>query len=202
MTSVRINQSGPAARPAKRRAFTLVELLVVIGIIALLISILLPALNSARTSAKLVKCASNLHNLGTALNVYASSNRGMLPYIQLRTPLFSTGNYLWDLEIPSRDALVRAGASRNSFFCPVGQPMNYDFTWTWTGDGTVDTDAKFANWQKNTRTTPEEQAKGVGVIGYLCLIKRPVRPDTGGSGYPVEAATGEYNRTWKYSTLR
>jgi prepilin-type processing-associated H-X9-DG protein/prepilin-type N-terminal cleavage/methylation domain-containing protein len=66
--------------PRPAHAFTLVELLVVIGIIALLISILLPSLNSARNSAKSVKCLANLNSIGQALNLYAASNKQSLPY--------------------------------------------------------------------------------------------------------------------------
>ena len=69
----------PATPAARRRGFTLVELLVVIGIIALLISILLPALNQARRSAKSVVCASNLRQLGIGFVFYAEGNDGSLP---------------------------------------------------------------------------------------------------------------------------
>ena len=60
-------------------AFTLVELLVVIGIIALLISILLPALNNVRSRASSVQCLSNLRQQGQAMQIYAQYNKGALP---------------------------------------------------------------------------------------------------------------------------
>jgi len=63
----------------RSRGFTLVELLVVIGIIALLISMLLPALNRARESATAISCASNMRQAGYALKLYQNDNKGMLP---------------------------------------------------------------------------------------------------------------------------
>jgi prepilin-type N-terminal cleavage/methylation domain-containing protein/prepilin-type processing-associated H-X9-DG protein len=64
---------------SKRSAFTLVELLVVIGIIALLIAILLPALGRARESAYKIKCASNLRAIGQGFANYIATNHGVIP---------------------------------------------------------------------------------------------------------------------------
>jgi prepilin-type N-terminal cleavage/methylation domain-containing protein len=63
----------------RRRAFTLVELLVVIGIIAVLIGILLPALSKARKNAQMTVCMSNQKQLVTALLMYCNDNRGGFP---------------------------------------------------------------------------------------------------------------------------
>jgi prepilin-type N-terminal cleavage/methylation domain-containing protein/prepilin-type processing-associated H-X9-DG protein len=70
----------------QRKGFTLVELLVVIGIIALLISILMPSLARARQSANLVACQSNFKQVYTALSFYANENKGLLPWASVMKP--------------------------------------------------------------------------------------------------------------------
>src|SRR5690606_14281739 len=65
--------------PHRTSAFTLVELLVVLGVVGLLLGLLLPLLAQARSAARATTCASNLRELGRANRFYADDNRGFVP---------------------------------------------------------------------------------------------------------------------------
>lgn len=67
------------AQPRRLRAFTLTELLVVIGVVALLIALLMPLLSRARASSQAVSCLSNLRQIMMAFQLYAGDNRQQLP---------------------------------------------------------------------------------------------------------------------------
>ena len=92
-----------------RRAFTLVELLVVVGIIALLISMLLPALNKAREASKTTVCLSHLQQISVAMSMYVNEYRGWpaIPYYSTPNVLFSPGDSLFPYGRGYQDLLSR-----------------------------------------------------------------------------------------------
>jgi prepilin-type N-terminal cleavage/methylation domain-containing protein/prepilin-type processing-associated H-X9-DG protein len=113
----------------RRFGFTLVELLVVIGIIALLISILLPSLSAAREQAMSIKCLSNMRQLGTAMATYTAETRGYMcpPDVHNKAGAAGSISDFWSTILVSLGYLKYPPASTsappgddNVFRCPAG----------------------------------------------------------------------------------
>jgi prepilin-type N-terminal cleavage/methylation domain-containing protein len=116
-----------------RRAFTLVELLVVIAIIAILIGLLLPAVQKVREAAARVKCANNLHQLALAVHQYSDANQGGMPFLTDASPGGPTGAHLESLFYALLPYVEQDNLYR-SFDPAVPSTYNFDST---TSPGTA-----------------------------------------------------------------
>jgi prepilin-type N-terminal cleavage/methylation domain-containing protein/prepilin-type processing-associated H-X9-DG protein len=184
-----------------RRGFTLVELLVVIGIIAVLISILLPALGRARESANNAKCLSNLRTLATAYRMYAQQYKDAVPigyingvkqanyftWVEGSEPPSRPGGYALLGRIYRANLLTKPwdgvsprnteGGGGRVFFCPSDTNESFSF------NGVFNQWPPGSNWNA---ANPDSSRSG-----YF------VRPDRSWSGVTVWEPVGGYPKMFK-----
>jgi prepilin-type N-terminal cleavage/methylation domain-containing protein/prepilin-type processing-associated H-X9-DG protein len=130
-----------------KRAFTLVELLVVISIIAVLLAILMPALRKARDQAQNIACTSNMRQIGLSLMLYAQDNNGQSIWAVYGPPCDPSMNGVLGITLLDKYLGLkpndRVNRRRSPWFCPAGlawtkknqrrnyDPMPYGTTYGW-----------------------------------------------------------------------
>src|SRR5688500_18005371 len=139
--------SRASSKAAPQAGFTLVELLVVIGIIALLVGILMPVLSKAREAAQRTQCLSNLRSIGQVLQMYANQYKSHLPagrhgsfaqsihYMAIGNPQFESvaqgagGGYYTEIGLLAKAGLVSHDGRSDEpqiFFCPSNTQIVLD----------------------------------------------------------------------------
>jgi prepilin-type N-terminal cleavage/methylation domain-containing protein/prepilin-type processing-associated H-X9-DG protein len=146
--------------------FTLIELLVVVAIIAILAALLLPALSRAREQSKRALCASNLHQVGIALHLYADDNNGWFPATAVTwvggTECYGSGTgRLGGLLVQPPSGFNPAGPLRDPkvLFCPSQRAFVYPDSTTPPGQ---------LGWARD--------ASGYRNMGYFMILIQPTDP--------------------------
>ena len=168
---------------SSRGAFTLVELLVVIGIIAILISILLPALNRARDKARSVQCMSNMRQIYIYCAMFAQDNKGRLPRpgindppspdVDRTTPWAQDGPGLANFTSGCLWKYIPAGPTRQQIIlCPGdnGEQVRYGSLTTVAGEG------RNFSYSMNSNVSDPRDASNPAYFGIpLGVVKDPAR---------------------------
>ena len=166
----------------KTRGFTLIELLVVIAIIAILMSILMPALSRVREQARQKSCATRIRQHVLALNMYGDENQTKLPLPD------TAGGWLQDVAINTVEFMLHTGLTRPMFYCPSNKNHQQYNDYFWKFNNQSWDGGKFTNFTSTSFI----------VAGYCYLMDLTPpnkRPDI------VRYQTDTERKVWLKSTL-
>ena len=169
----------------KHNGFTLVELLVVIAIIALLMGILLPALQRAREQAKKIVCANGLKQIFIGVSLFANDNGGKLP-------LKDSSNWPWDISYSTTDYIIKAKPDKDmkaAFYCPSTPAKNWKkaIYWRFNEGPWPSSDAK----SEDSPEPATNRDRLFRVTGYAFIID-----SRAGYSSSLRSATGTPPKKW------
>jgi prepilin-type N-terminal cleavage/methylation domain-containing protein len=121
-------KSAELSRATNAGGFTLLELLVVLGVIAVLIAVQVPVLAAGKSDSRIAICASHVRQLALSCQIYANENGDRLPLLN------GGAAWAWDMPASAANALLHYGAQTNTFYCPGTAPKFTD-TQDWSGPG-------------------------------------------------------------------
>lgn len=162
----------------KTKGFTLIELLVVIAIIALLLSILIPALSRVKGYAQRTLCANNLKQQALGTLLYANDNDALIP---IHKPQSGTLYWLWDLlfETTNQMSLYAGFDDNQTFFCPGNKVKKHDdarfwqFGWLY-GTGPYETPVPLRN---ETPLTTAQLKTYYRVLPYVYMFDKIINSE-------------------------
>jgi len=157
--------------------FTLIELLVVIAIIALLMSVIMPALSKAKEKANKVICSNQQRQIGLSLLMYADANNGVI------APNSEAG-WLWDVTYATTDCVIDTGGDRRTFYCPLDKTKSSEMMNFWRYSEGAGPDDSESSLGPEPTTGREKQYR---VTGYFWLLDRKV-----GGSLPLAGGLPEF----------